>query len=175
MKNFTFLFLFISVFVFAQDAQFGISLESPRMNNYLETHQSPKIQGKVLNSNSDSIAVTYALVTPFSDLQSEHIIYTNEIDYDSDDSQISIDFSELLDMNNGESLEAYLRDIFVCFHPQRSNAQGDNRNKYFEYINNIITQEATLEHSKALKFWSQMKQFGYDAVAADDFPVSSKD
>lgn len=103
----------------------------------------------------------------------DHIIFTNEIDANNHSHQLNLSFAELLEINNGESLEVYLRDIFICFHPQRVSVKNDSKNKYFDYIDNLITQGATLESSKVLKFWSQMKQFGYQTVAADDFPVKN--
>lgn len=103
----------------------------------------------------------------------DHIIFTNEADPSNNPNQLSLSFAELLEINNGANLEVYLRDIFICFHPQRVSSKNDSKNKYFDYIDSLITQGATLENSKALKFWSQMKQFGYQTVAADDFPVKT--
>ena len=86
---------------------------------------------------------------------------------------LNLNFAELLEINNGAKLEVYLRDIFICFHPQRVSSKNDSKNKYFDYIDNLITQGATLENSKVLKSWSQLKQFGYQTVAAEDFPVKT--
>lgn len=102
----------------------------------------------------------------------DHIVSTNEIDITDNPNLLQINFKELLEMNNGSSLEAYFRDLFVCFHPKKPSSSSNSRNKYFDYIDYIINGQATLEHSKILKFWTQMKQFGYQTVAADDFPIN---
>jgi len=103
----------------------------------------------------------------------DHIVFTNEIDPNNSPYQLDLSFAQLLEINNGADLEVYLRDIFICFHPQRVSSKNDSKNKYFDYIDSLITQGATLENSKVLKCWSQMKQFGYQTVAADDFPVKT--
>jgi hypothetical protein len=99
----------------------------------------------------------------------DHIIQTNTLDNNNSPNELSISLKELLTMTNGVSLTDYLRDIFVCFHPQRVSSQNNSKNRYFDYIDSIIRKEATLEHSNVLQLWNYMNKSGYHAVASDDF------
>lgn len=99
----------------------------------------------------------------------DHIIQTNTLDTNNSSNELSISLKELLSMTNGISLTDYLRDIFVCFHPQRVSSQNNSKNRYFDYIDNIIRKEATLDHSNILQLWNYMNKCGYHAVASDDF------
>ena len=105
----------------------------------------------------------------------DHIICTNEIDPNNNPNLLKIGFNELLSLNNGSSFEGYLRDLFVCFHPRKLSSNKNATNKYFNYFDRLIHEKATLEHSKILKFWTQMKHLGYKTVAADDFPIKDSD
>ncbi|MGL4879888.1 MAG: hypothetical protein ACRC8K_02340 [Waterburya sp.] len=99
----------------------------------------------------------------------DHIIQTNTLDNNNSPNELSISLKELLSMTNGVSLTDYLRDIFICFHPQRISSQNNSKNRYFDYIDTIIRKEATLEHSNILQLWNYMNKSGYHAVASDDF------
>jgi hypothetical protein len=100
----------------------------------------------------------------------DHIIQTNTLDNSSNSpNELSISLKELLSMTNGVSLTDYLRDIFVCFHPQRVSSQNNSKNRYFDYIDSVIRKESTLEHSNVLQLWNYMNKSGYHAVASDDF------
>jgi hypothetical protein len=99
----------------------------------------------------------------------DHIIQTNTLDTNNNSNELSISLKELFSMANGISLTDYLRDIFVCFHPQRVSSQNNSKNRYFDYIDTIIRKEATLEHSNVLQLWNYMNKVGYHTVASDDF------
>ena len=105
----------------------------------------------------------------------DHIIQTNTLDSDDNRPELSLSLNQLLGRNNGANLTDFLRDLFVCFHPKRANKKNKSTNRYFNYVSNLIKNEATLEHSRVLQLWNYMKQCGYDAVSSDDFSFASLD
>ncbi|WP_019506101.1 hypothetical protein [Pleurocapsa sp. PCC 7319] len=117
----------------------------------------------LVNREPDSIK--YAVM----EFAMDHIIQTNTIDTENVRHELALSLNELISMNNGESLTDFLRDLFVCFHPQRASKKNNSTNKYFDYINNLIKLESTLEHSRILQIWNYMNQSGYDAVSSTDF------
>ncbi len=96
-----------------------------------------------------------------------HIILTNNLD--NQEQSLSINLKYLLELNNGASLSNFLRDLFISFHPKRFDAKNNGQSKYYDYINNIIVKQSTLDNSEVLQLWTYMNQSQYDRVVADDF------
>ena len=117
----------------------------------------------LVNREPDSIK--YAVM----EFAMDHIIQTNTIDTENVRHELALSLNELISMNNGASLTDFLQDLFLCFHPQRASKKNNSTNKYFDYINNLIKLESTLEHSRILQIWNYMNQSGYDAVSSADF------
>ena len=104
----------------------------------------------------------------------DHIIQTNTLDKDPYRRELSLNLSELLEMNNEAPLSEFLRDLFLCFHPQRVSQKTNSRNKYFDYMDSLITTQSTLQYSDVLLLWNHMKKSGYHVVSSADFsPISS--
>ena len=82
---------------------------------------------------------------------------------------LSLRLSELLEMNNNAPLADFLRDLFICFHPQRVSQKSNSRNKYFDYMDSLITTQSTLQYSDVLLMWNYMKKSGYHEVSSADF------
>ena len=99
----------------------------------------------------------------------DHIISTNTLDNDPHRRDLSFKLPELLEMNNGVSTASFLRDLFLCFHPQRIGKSNNTRNKYFDYLNRTILTQSTLQHSDVLQLWNYMNKSGYLAVADPQF------
>ncbi len=102
----------------------------------------------------------------------DHIIQTNTLTGDPHRRELSLTLSELLKMNNGASIEDFLRDLFICFHPQRISQKTNSKNKYFDYMDSIITTQSTLQYSDILLMWNYMKKYGYAVVSSPDFALS---
>ena len=110
--------------------------------------------------NREPASIKYAVM----EFAMDHIIQTNTIDTENVRHELALSLNELISMNNEASLTDFLRDLFVCFHPQRASKKNNTTNKYFDYINNLIKLESTLEHSRILQIWNYMNQSGYDIV-----------
>lgn len=106
------------------------------------------------------------------ELALDHIIQTNTLDNDPDRRDLSLSLSDLLEMNNQAPVAEFIRDLFICFHPQRVSQKSSSKNRYFDYISSLIKNQSTLEESYVLQMWNQMNQAGYHAVSAADFQVS---
>lgn len=115
--------------------------------------------------NREPASIKYAVM----EFAMDHIIQTNTIDTENVRHELALSLNELIGMNNEASLTDFLRDLFVCFHPQRASKKNNTTNKYFDYINNLIKLESTLEHSRILQIWNYMNQSGYDSVTSADF------
>lgn len=115
--------------------------------------------------NREPASIKYAVM----EFAMDHIIQTNTIDTENVRHELALSLNELIGMNNGASLTDFLRDLFVCFHPQRASKKNNTTNKYFDYINNLIKLESTLEHSRILQIWNYMNQSGYDSVTSAEF------
>lgn len=115
--------------------------------------------------NREPASIKYAVM----EFAMDHIIQTNTIDTENVRHELALSLNELISMNNEASLTDFLRDLFVCFHPQRASKKNNTTNKYFDYINNLIKLESTLEHSRILQIWNYMNQSGYDSVTSADF------
>lgn len=115
--------------------------------------------------NREPASIKYAVM----EFAMDHIIQTNTIDAENVRHELALSLNELINMNNEGSLTDFLRDLFVCFHPQRASKKNNTTNKYFDYINNLIKLESTLEHSRILQIWNYMNQSGYDSVISTDF------
>lgn len=103
----------------------------------------------------------------------DHIIQTNILDADGNRNELSLTLQDILNMSNGVSLNEYFRQLFICFHPQRVSTQNNSKNRYFDYIDNVIRKEATLDDSNILQLWNYMNKSGYHIVAADDFLLTA--
>ena len=101
----------------------------------------------------------------------DHIIQTNTLDKDSIRQELTLELSELLKMNDRVSLEDFLRDIFVCFHPRRVSQKSNSKNKYFDYISQLIRERSTLENPETLRIWNYMIKCGYNVVSSPEFSV----
>ena len=115
--------------------------------------------------NREPASIKYAVM----EFAMDHIIQTNTIDTENVRHELALSLNELIGMNNGANLTDFLRDLFVCFHPQRASKKNNTTNKYFDYINNLIKLESTLEHSRILQIWNYMNQSGYDSVTSAEF------
>ena len=115
--------------------------------------------------NREPASIKYAVM----EFAMDHIIQTNTIDTENVRHELALSLNELISMNNEASLTDFLRDLFVCFHPQRASKKNNTTNKYFDYINNLIKLESTLEHSRILQIWNYMNQSGYDGVTSAEF------
>ena len=100
----------------------------------------------------------------------DHIIKTNTVD-GVNLPELTLKLPELLEMNNGASLGDFLKDIFLCFHPRRVSQKSNSKNKYFDYVNNIIKTQSTLEDSEVLQLWNYLLKSGYNQVSSPDFSV----
>ncbi|MGF1589265.1 MAG: hypothetical protein ACFCU7_08485 [Pleurocapsa sp.] len=96
-----------------------------------------------------------------------HIILTNNLD--NQEQALSINLKYLLELNNEASLANFLRDLFISFHPKRFDAKNSGQSKYYDYINNIIIKQSTLDNSEVLQLWTYMNQSQYEQVVADNF------
>lgn len=96
-----------------------------------------------------------------------HIILTNSLD--NQEQSLSLNLKYLLELNNGASLPNFLRDLFISFHPKRFDTKNNGQSKYYDYINNIIVKQSTLDNSEVLQLWTYINQSQYDRVVADDF------
>lgn len=99
----------------------------------------------------------------------DHIIQTNTLDKDPLRQDLTLNLSELLEMSNKAPRPEFLRDLFICFHPQRVSQKPNSRNKYFDYIDRLVTTQSTLEYSDVLLLWNYMKKSGYHVVSSADF------
>ena len=99
----------------------------------------------------------------------DHIIQTNTLENDPNRVELEVNLTELLELNNKASLTDFLRDLFLCFHPQRVSQKANSRNRYFDYIDNLIKTQSTLQHSHILQLWNYLNKSGYSAVSSPDF------
>lgn len=103
------------------------------------------------------------------ELAVDHIIQTNTLDDDPNRQDLKLSLSELLAMNNQTSRSDFMRDLFICFHPQRVSQKSGSKNRYFDYISHLIKTQSTLEDSYILQLWNAMNTAGYHAVSTADF------
>lgn len=101
----------------------------------------------------------------------DHIIQTNTLEKDNN-RELTISLEELLRMNNKADVSNFLRDLFVCFHPKRVSQKSNSKNKYFDYVTNLIKTQSTLQHSDILRLWNHMTESGYYAVSSADFVLN---
>lgn len=101
----------------------------------------------------------------------DHIIQTNTLEEDLERQDLNLELSELLEMNESASTDEFLRDIFISFHPRRVSHKTNSKNKYFDYVTNLIQTQTTLEYSEVLQIWNYMLNSGYDRVASPNFEV----
>ena len=102
----------------------------------------------------------------------DHIIQTNTLAGDPHRRELSLRLPELLEMNNDAPLKEFLRDLFICFHPQRVSQKANSRNKYFDYMDSLITTQSTLQYSDVLLMWNYMKKSGYSEVSSPEFDLT---
>ena len=101
----------------------------------------------------------------------DHIIQTSTLEDDPDRQELNLKLPELLGMNEQASISQFLRDIFISFHPRRVSQKSNSKNKYFDYVTNLIQTQATLEYSEVLQIWNYMLNSGYEAVTSPDFEI----
>lgn len=101
----------------------------------------------------------------------DHIVQTNTLDNDPSRQELTLELSELIKMNDRVSLRNFLRDIFLCFHPRRVSQKSNSRNKYFDYISQLIRDRSTLENPEALQIWNYMLKCGYNVVFSPEFTI----
>ena len=102
----------------------------------------------------------------------DHIIQTNTLDTDPTRQELTLELSELLEMNDRADLKDFMRDMFLCFHPRRVSQKSNSKNKYFDYISQIIKNQSTLETPEVLKVWNYMLKCGYEVVSSPHFVIS---
>ncbi len=145
-----------------------LSVTDGKYHNFLQAHYPKSLPffWFLVDREKDSIR---HIVMEFA---VDHIIQTNTLDRDPNRQELTLDLSELLQMNNNVPLAEFLRDLFLCFHPHRVSQKNNSKNKYFEYINKIIKSQSTLKNPEVLQNWNYMVSCGYNAVSASDFAIS---
>ena len=142
-----------------------LSLKDRQYHDFLQANYPSSLPFFWFLINREPDSIRYVVM----EFAVDHIIQTNTLENDPDRRELSLKLPQLLEMNNRATLPNFLRDLFISFHPQRVNPKSNARNKYFDYITNIIKTQATLEHSNVLQLWNYMKKSGYFSVSSADF------
>jgi|GEM_PF-3585468 len=143
----------------------SLSEEDRKYHEFLQANYPLSLPFFWFLINRESNSIKYVVM----EFAIDHIIQTNTLTGDPHRRDLSLRLSELLKMNHDAPLENFLRDLFVCFHPQRVSQKTNSRNKYFDYIDSLITTQSTLQYSDVLSMWNQMKKSGYKIVSSPDF------
>ena len=144
-----------------------LSLAERKYHDFLESYYSQSLPffWFLVNREKDSIK---QIVMEFA---VDHIIQTNTLETDLNRQELTLELREFLEMNDRASIEDYLRDVFLCFHPYRVNQKSTSRNKYFDYVNKIIENQSSLENSEIIRNWNYMLKCGYEVVSSPGFAM----
>ncbi|MCC0175973.1 hypothetical protein I4641_03130 [Waterburya agarophytonicola K14] len=142
-----------------------LSLKDRGYHSFLEEHYPKALPFFWYLINREADSIRYAVM----EFAVDHIIQTNTVENDPDRQKLNLKLSELLEMNNQASLGDFLKDLFLCFHPRRVSQKSTSKNKYFDYVNNLIKTESTLENSEVLQIWNHFLESGYERVSSPDF------
>ena len=104
-----------------------------------------------------------------TEFAAHHIVITNNINVSNTDRTLSMNLEYLLNLNNESSVSSFLIDLFLSFHPKRFDNKNNTQSIYFNYINDIIIKQSTLEHGEILQLWTYMKESGYEVVVSERF------
>ena len=144
-----------------------LSATDKKYHNFLQTHypRSLPFFWFLINREKDTIK---QVVMEFA---VDHIIQTNTLDTDPARQELTLELSELLEMNEEADIKDFMRDIFLCFHPRRVSQKSNSKNKYFDYISQIIKNQSTLKNPEVLKVWNYMLKCGYEVVSSPSFAL----
>ena len=144
-----------------------LSITDKKYHNFLQSHypRSLPFFWFLINREKDSIR---QVVMEFA---VDHIIQTNTLDTDPIRQELTLELSELLKMNVRANIKDFLRDMYLCFHPRRVSQKSNSKNKYFDYISQIIKNQSTLENPEVLKVWNYMLKCGYEVVSSPNFVI----
>ena len=98
-----------------------------------------------------------------------HIVNTNNLSVSNTERTLSMNLKYLLNLNNESSVSNFIIDLFLSFHPKRFEPKNNTQSIYFNYINDIIIKQSTLEHGEILQLWTYMKESGYEVVVSEHF------
>jgi hypothetical protein len=145
----------------------GLSIADRKYDSFLRTNYPKSLPFFWFLVNREKDTIRYAVM----EFSVDHIIQTNTLDNDPNRLELTLKLPELLEMKNQTSVYVFLRDLFLCFHPHRVSQKGNSKNKYFDYVNNLIKTQSTLEHSEILRFWGHLIKSGYNTVGDENFAM----
>lgn len=143
----------------------SLSTQDRKYHNFLQINYPSSLPFFWFLINREPDSIRYVVM----EFAIDHIIQTNTLDKDPLRQDLTLNLSELLEMNNEAPVSEFLRDLFICFHPQRVSQKPNSRNKYFDYMDRLVTTQSTLQYSDVLLLWNHMKKLGYHVVSSADF------
>ena len=144
-----------------------LSIIDKKYHNFLQSHyfRSLPFFWFLINREKDSIR---QVVMEFA---VDHIIQTNTLNSNPIRQELTLELSELLEMRDRVNIKDFMRDMFLCFHPHRVSQRSNSKNKYFDYLSQIIKNQSTLENPEVLKVWNYMFKCGYEVVSSPNFVI----